>query len=229
MVTLSRIYTRTGDAGLTRLSDMSQAAKTDPRVKAYGDVDEANSTIGVVLATAGLPEEVAGPLRHIQHELFDVGADLSNPLAANPEWEPLRIEQSSIDRLEVWCDSLGDPLPVLNSFILPGGTLAASFLHVARTIVRRAERSAWEAADTYGTDVGTDATPGGVNVLAIAYLNRLSDLLFIMTRVVNAGAETLWIPGKDRTPLSAKAQRQREKIATQQATRPSVPDADQER
>jgi cob(I)alamin adenosyltransferase len=199
VVQLTRIYTRTGDGGQTRLSDMSLAAKSDVRVAAYGDVDEANSAIGVALASGGLPAEVAGVLRAIQNEMFDLGADLSNPLAADPPYEPLRVTQDYVDRLEGWCDSFGDPLPALRSFILPGGTLAAAYLHIARTVTRRAERSAWLAAREYGTDEAAAGSPGGVNPLALRYLNRLSDLLFILTRVVNGtGAEVLWTPGGDR-------------------------------
>lgn len=217
MVTLSRIYTRTGDAGKTRLSDMSEVAKTDARVEAYGAVDEANSMIGLALATGELPAEVAAALREVQNELFDVGADLSNPLAADPQWEPLRIVQPSIDRLEAWCDEFTASLPTLTSFILPGGTQAAALLHVARTIVRRAERAAWRIVEQYGTEVATGDEPGGANLLAITYLNRLSDLLFVLPRVVNAGDETLWIPGKDRPPTNPKAEKQRARIAAQQA------------
>lgn len=195
MVELTRIYTRTGDGGQTRLSDMSLADKTDPRVEAYGDVDEANSAIGVALALGGMPAEVTTALATIQNEMFDLGADLSNPLAANPEYEPLRVTQDYVDRLEAWCDSFGDPLPALRSFILPGGSPAAAYLHMARTITRRAERSAWLAAAQHGT-----SEPGGVNLLALHYLNRLSDLLFILTRVVNGtDGEVLWVPGGDRT------------------------------
>jgi cob(I)alamin adenosyltransferase len=200
MVRLTRIYTRTGDGGQTRLSDMSQTAKTDPRVAAYGDVDEANSTIGVALATGGLPADVADILRRIQNELFDLGADLSNPLRPPGETLELRIEEAAVERLEVWCDHFGDPLPALRSFILPGGTPAAAQLHVARTVVRRAERAAWQAAERYGTEPAADDQPGGVNPLAITYLNRLSDLLFILTRVVNGtDGDVLWLPGGDRT------------------------------
>lgn len=218
MVTLSRIYTRNGDAGQTRLSDMSLTSKTDPRVTAYGDVDEANSLIGLALAIgAGLPEDVAAALHEIQNELFDVGADLSNPLMHEPQWEPLRIVQSSVDRLEDWCDSFGEGLPTLTSFILPGGAPAAAALHLARTVVRRAERSAWAAVEAYGTDEGAGDLPGGVNLLAITYLNRLSDLLFLLARSVNGGGETLWVPGKDREPTTAKARRQRDRIVAQQA------------
>ncbi len=178
---------------------MSLADKTDPRVAAYGDVDEANSALGVALATGGLPDEVADALRVIQNELFDLGADLSNPLAADPPYEPLRVTQDYVDRLEVWCDAFGDPLPALRSFILPGGTPAAAHLHVARTVTRRAERSAWAAAAQYGIAEANEGAPGGVNELALRYLNRLSDLLFILTRVVNGtDGEVLWTPGGDR-------------------------------
>lgn len=200
MVNLTRIYTRTGDAGETRLSDNSVTRKTDPRVEAYGQVDEANSSIGVALASGIDDARIVAALGIIQNELFDVGADLSNPLAANPEWEPLRIIQSSIDRLEGWCDEFMSDLPKLRSFILPGGTMAAAQLHVARTLVRRAERTAWHCAEVYGTDERADDTPGGVNPLAITYLNRLSDLLFIMARACNGAAEVLWVPGGERNP-----------------------------
>jgi cob(I)alamin adenosyltransferase len=201
MVRLTRIYTRTGDGGQTRLADMSVTTKIDSRVAAYGDVDETNSVIGVALATGELPGEVAEVLRLVQNELFDLGADLSTPLMPRSEKPELRIEQAAIDRLESWCDHFGDPLPSLQSFILPGGSLAAAQLHVARTVARRAERSAWAAAERYGTEAATDGVPGGINRLAITYLNRLSDLLFILTRVVNGSAgDVLWIPGGERTP-----------------------------
>ncbi|GAB2495556.1 cob(I)yrinic acid a,c-diamide adenosyltransferase [Luteococcus sediminum] len=202
MVNLTRIYTRTGDAGETRLSDNSVARKTDLRVQAYGEVDEANSTIGVALASGGLDERLVAALGIVQNELFDLGADLSNPLVAEPQWEPLRIVQESIDRLEHWCDEFGADLPNLRSFILPGGTPAAAHLHVARTVVRRAERTAWMCAEAYGTEVSVDPDkqPGGVNPLAITYLNRLSDLLFIMSRAANGSDEVLWVPGGERNP-----------------------------
>ncbi len=213
MVHLTRIYTRTGDDGSTRLSDMSLAPKTDPRVEAYGHVDEANSVIGIVLTTDGIPDAVRAALGHIQNELFDVGADLSTPVVAEPAYPPLRIEQPSIDRLEAWCDEFGDPLPDLVSFILPGGTPAAAHLHLARTVVRRAERAGWAAAETYGFGVGDADTPGGVNQLALTYLNRLSDLLFILSRAVNtADGDILWIPGGDRRAPDARAQRRRDRI-----------------
>ena len=200
MVRLTRIYTRTGDGGSTRLSDMSVARKSDPRVEAYGDVDEANSVIGVALATGQLPESVAALLGSLQNELFDLGADLSTPVRPDPPWEPLRITQDYVDRLEHWCDEFSEPLPALTSFILPGGSMAAAQLHVARTVVRRAERRAWAAVELYGTDpVADEALPGGVNPLALTYLNRLSDLLFILIRVVNGrDGEVLWVPGGER-------------------------------
>jgi cob(I)alamin adenosyltransferase len=215
MVRLTRIYTRTGDGGSTRLSDMSATRKSDPRVEAYGDVDEANSAIGVALATGQLPEPVAALLSALQNELFDLGADLSNPLRPDPpdetaQWEPLRITQDYVDRLEGWCDELSEPLPALTSFILPGGSMAAAQLHVARTVTRRAERRAWAAVEVYGTEaVADDAVPGGVNPLALTYLNRLSDLLFILIRVVNGrDGEVLWVPGGERRrPVSTTPKR----------------------
>ena len=208
MVRLTRIYTRTGDAGQTQLSDFSPVSKTDPRVAAYGDVDEANSAIGIALAAGGLPDEVAAVLRTVQNEMFDVGADLSTPLRAPTSANPLpelRITQQYIDRLEAWCDLFGNPLPNLKSFILPGGSPAAAQLHLARTVVRRAERIAWAAVQAYGTEAVADPQiPGGVSMLAITYLNRLSDLLFILTRVVNGtDGDVLWMPGGERSHGSA--------------------------
>jgi ATP:cob(I)alamin adenosyltransferase len=208
MVRLTRIYTRTGDSGKTQLSDLSPVSKTDPRVEAYGDVDEANSAIGIALASGGLPNDVAAVLRAVQNEMFDVGADLSSPLrvADSADAPPqLRITQEYIDRLEAWCDQFGDPLPNLTSFILPGGSPAAAQLHLARTVVRRSERAAWLAVQAYGAEpVADKQRPGGVNMLAITYLNRLSDLLFILTRVVNGpDGDVLWIPGGDRSQSSA--------------------------
>lgn len=194
MVTLSKIYTRTGDAGTTRLSNNSEVRKTDLRVEAYGHIDEANSAVGLAVAIGALPHRVVEMLALVRNELFDVGADISNPLEEAPKWPPLRIEQPSIDRLEAYCDELQEELPVLRSFILPGGTTSGAQLHVARTIARRAERAAWRCAEEHGMDCD-----GGVNSLAITYLNRLSDLLFIMSRVANGTAnEVLWVPGTDR-------------------------------
>ncbi|MFT4110771.1 cob(I)yrinic acid a,c-diamide adenosyltransferase [Propionicimonas sp.] len=213
MVNLTRIYTRTGDAGRTRLSDLSETTKTDPRVEAYGHVDEANSILGIVTTRDDLPEEIRAVLRHVQNELFDCGADLSNPLNENPPYEPLRIIPSNIERLEGWCDEFGDPLPALRSFILPGGSQTASFLHLARSVVRRAERAAWAAVEAYGTEPASGVRPGGVNLLAVGYLNRLSDLLFILARVVGQTAgDVLWVPGKDRNVTEPRAKKQRERI-----------------
>lgn len=213
MVNLTRIYTRTGDAGRTRLSDLSETAKTDPRVEAYGDVDEANSLLGLVAVQPDLPDELRNVLRQVQNELFDCGADLSNPLDPDPPYEPLRVIQPYVDRLEAWCDEFGDPLPPLRSFILPGGTQVAALLHLARSVVRRAERAAWAAAQAYGTEPAAAGRPGGVNPLALAYLNRLSDLLFILARVAGQSAgEVLWVPGKDREVAEPRARRQRRRI-----------------
>lgn len=201
-VHLTRIYTRTGDQGRTRLSDNSVTSKTDPRVCAYGDVDELNAAIGLLLAIHPVSDEVRAALALIQNELFDVGADLSNPVVANPPIEPLRIISSSIDRLEGWCDHFLEGLPALNSFILPGGCPAAAQFNVCRTIARRAERSAWMAADAYGLTENGEPE-GGLNPLAIRYLNRLSDLLFVLGRRANheaATPEVLWVPGGERNP-----------------------------
>jgi cob(I)alamin adenosyltransferase len=214
MVNLSRIYTRTGDAGNTRLSDFSETAKTDPRVQAYGHVDEANSILGVALTQPGLPADIAAVLRHIQNELFDCGADLSNPLKSDPEVEPLRITNAYVDRLESWCDYYSADLPDLRSFILPGGSPGAAWLQFARSVVRRAERTAWAAASVYGVREATEGRPGGVNLVAITYLNRLSDLLFILGRASDRGSEeVLWVPGKDRQPPDPQAHRQRTRIS----------------
>ncbi|MEA4943161.1 MAG: cob(I)yrinic acid a,c-diamide adenosyltransferase [Propionicimonas sp.] len=228
MVNLNRIYTRTGDAGSTRLSDLSEVRKTDPRVEAYGAVDEANAILGLVVTRDDLPAAVREVLRHVQNELFDAGADLSNPLAENPPYEPLRITQQSIDRLEGWCDEFGDPLPNLRSFILPGGTFTAALLHQARSVVRRAEREAWRAVESYGTEPAGEDSPGGVNLLAVTYLNRLSDLLFILARAASVEVgEVLWVPGGERRPSDPKGRRQRERIlsqASENATSAGGPD-----
>jgi len=200
VVVLSKIYTKTGDGGRTRLTDMSEVSKNDLRVEAYGDVDEANAAIGVATATGGLPDEVAAVLATVQNEMFDVGADLSNPLRplAPGDREPLRVTDAYVERLETWCDRFGDELAPLRSFILPGGSPAAAQLHVARTVTRRAERAGWAAAAAYGTEA-TSEGDGGVNPAALLYLNRLSDLLFILIRVVNGPeGDILWVPGGDR-------------------------------
>lgn len=195
MVNLTRIYTRTGDAGTTRLGDMSTTTKTDLRLAAYADVDEANAHLGVALAVGELEPDVVEVLTRIQNDLFDVGADFCTPVVhpgdpAQPEYPPLRIEQEYIDRLEALCDRYNEALPNLRSFILNGGTPGAAHLHVARTVVRRAERSAWAAHEVHAETM---------NVLAITYLNRLSDLLFILARHANrANGDVLWVPGGER-------------------------------
>ncbi len=187
---LSRIYTRTGDDGTTALGDGSRAQKTDPRLAAYADVDEANCAIGVALALGGLAPALADLLARIQNELFDVGADLCTPLAADSGRSALRITGDYVEALEQACDEHNAGLATLRSFILPGGTAGAALLHVARTVVRRAERSTWAAIEADG---------GTVNPLTARYLNRLSDLLFILSREANgAGGDVLWVPGGDR-------------------------------
>lgn len=189
-VHLTRIYTRTGDDGTTGLSDMSRVAKTDARLVAYADCDEANAAIGAALALGHPDTQITDVLRQIQNDLFDAGADLSTPIVENPKHPPLRIAQSYIDRLEGWCDAYNAGLPALKSFVLPGGSPLSALLHVARTVVRRAERSAWAAVDAH---------PEGVSVLPAKYLDRLSDLLFILSRVANPDGDVLWRPGGDRT------------------------------
>lgn len=186
---LTRIYTRTGDDGTTGLSDFSRVSKNDPRLIAYADCDEANAAIGVAVALGAPAEQLLTVLRQIQNDLFDAGADLSTPVVENPQYPPLRIDQSYIDRLEAWCDEFNEPLPALNSFVLPGGTPLSALLHVARTVTRRAERSAWEAVAAHGDSI---------SVLPAKYLNRLSDLLFILSRVANPGGDVLWQPGGTR-------------------------------
>ena len=188
-VHLTRIYTKTGDDGTTALGDMSRVRKTDPRVGAYADCDETNSAIGVALAFGDLPEAVAAVLRTVQNDLFDVGADLCTPVVADPKYPPLRVEDSYVARLERWCDEFNEALPKLSSFILPGGTRAAALLHQCRTLARRAERSAWALHD---------ADPERTNPQAMLYLNRLSDLLFILSRVANPDGDVLWKPGGER-------------------------------
>ena len=190
-VVLSRIYTRTGDDGTTALGDMSRAVKTDPRVAAYGAVDETNAAIGVALALGNLEDDIATLLQRIQNDLFDVGADLCTPVVENPEYAPLRVTEEDVARLETACDTYNDRLDKLRSFVLPSGTPGAALLHVARTVTRRAERHTWEAIERYGD---------GVNGVAARYLNRLSDLLFILSRVANQnnGGDVLWQPGASR-------------------------------
>jgi cob(I)alamin adenosyltransferase len=189
-VHLTRIYTRTGDEGTTGLGDMSRVAKTDPRVVAYGDVDEANCAIGVALALGSLDADLVTLLTAVQNELFDVGADLCTPIVANPQWAALRIDATYVERLEAACDVHNAKVAKLDSFVLPGGTSGAALLHVARTATRRAERSVWTLLS-----VEADAT----NPLTATYLNRLSDLLFILARVANlATGDVTWSPQASR-------------------------------
>jgi cob(I)alamin adenosyltransferase len=188
-VHLTRIYTKTGDDGTTALGDMSRVPKTDPRVGAYADCDETNAAIGVALALGELPEPVARALGTIQNDLFDVGADLCTPVVADPEHAPLRVTADYVTRLEGWCDQFNADLPKLDSFILPGGTAGAALLHQARTLTRRAERSGW---------LLYEAEPERTNREALLYLNRLSDLLFILARVANPDGDVLWRPGGER-------------------------------
>jgi cob(I)alamin adenosyltransferase len=185
-VRLTRIYTRAGDAGETSIGDGSRVPKTDLRIEAYGAVDELNSFLGLALA-GGLPEEFRQWLEQIQNDLFDLGADLSVPLEDSRR-ERLRVTPGQVERLEELCDLVNARLEPLRSFVLPGGTEAAALLHVARAVSRRAERRAVALAEAQD-----------VNPAALAYLNRLSDLLFILARAANAGSqEPLWRPGSSQ-------------------------------
>lgn len=187
MVNLTRIYTKTGDDGTTSLGDMSRTSKNDTRLEAFATVDEANSYIGVVLLHI-INLDIRKLLLTIQNNMFDLGADLSTPVVDLPETPALRITQEQIDYLEVQIDKYNLNLAPLRSFVLPSGSAAASHLHVARTIVRRAERRAWQAINGFGE---------GVNPLTAKYLNRLSDLLFVLARYENQEVgDTLWIPAK---------------------------------
>ena len=190
-VHLTRIYTKTGDDGTTALGDFSRVRKTDVRLAAYADTDEANAALGVAVTVGGLADDVLGPLRRVQNDLFDVGADLCTPITppedpTQPQYPPLRVTDAYVTRLEGWCDAFNEDLPKLDSFILPGGTPGAAHLHVARTVTRRAERSVWALLE---------ADPERTNPLTARYLNRLSDLLFILGRVANPGGDVLWKPG----------------------------------
>jgi cob(I)alamin adenosyltransferase len=188
-VHITRVYTKVGDNGTSALGDGSRVSKTDARLAAYADVDEANSAVGVAIALGGLTEDVNDVLQAVQNDLFDVGADLCAPVVPDPKYPPLRITESYVERLEGWCDEFNERLDKLTSFILPGGTPGAALLHMARTVTRRAERSAWALLEQEA-----DRT----NVLAARYLNRLSDLLFVLARVANPDGDVLWKPGGDR-------------------------------
>jgi cob(I)alamin adenosyltransferase len=189
MVRLTRIYTKTGDDGTTALGDNSRTSKNDPRLEAFATVDEANSNIGLVISTA--PEsEITKILIVIQNDMFDVGADLCTPVIDNPEYEPLRVTEEQITWLESMIDKYNANLASLQSFVLPSGTLMSAQLHVARTVVRRAERETWRAISQFGA---------GVSPLTAKYLNRLSDLLFVLARWSNQEVgDVLWMPGKNR-------------------------------
>ena len=191
MVNLTRIYTKTGDDGTTSLGDMSRTSKNDPRLEAYADVDEANSSIGVVLALGQISDPLVTKLLvRIQNDLFDVGADLCTPVVDEPKIEPLRVLESQVTYLEEQIDKYNATLEPLKSFILPSGTPAAALLHVARTVTRRAERNTWHAIHQFGS---------GVNSLTAKYLNRLSDLLFVLARHENKTlGDQLWVPGANR-------------------------------
>ena len=190
-VVLSRIYTRTGDDGTTALGDGSRTAKTDSRLAAYADVDEANTAIGMAITFGELPPDMVAVLTRVQNEMFDVGADLATPVVESPPYPPLRIDEAYVTRLEGECDAYNSrTCPRLRSFLLPGGSRGSTLLHVARTVTRRAERSAWAAVGEHGDSVSP---------WPARYLNRLSDLLFILSRVANAGhGDVLWKPGGER-------------------------------
>ena len=185
-VRLTRIYTKTGDAGQTHLGDMSRVAKTDPRLVAYADVDEANSVLGVALALGSPSAELLELLRSVQNDLFDVGADLATPVVADPAHPPLRVTAAYTERLEAACDVHNEALPALTSFVLPGGTALSALLHQARVVVRRAERSVWALLEADGERTNPETA---------RYLNRLSDLLFILAREANPDGDVLWEPG----------------------------------
>jgi cob(I)alamin adenosyltransferase len=188
-VNLTRIYTKLGDRGETHLGDMSRVPKTHPRIEAYGEVDELNSHIGVALATPGLGEPYDEWLSRIQNDLFDVGADLSVPPGGERERERLRVTADQTAWVEQRCDEVNARLKPLKSFVLPGGTAAAAQLHVCRTVCRRAERRT--------IALGDDANPE-----VVRYLNRLSDLLFILARGANGGTDVLWEPGRGQSETS---------------------------
>jgi cob(I)alamin adenosyltransferase len=190
-VVLSRIYTRTGDDGTTALVDGNRVDKTDSRLAAYADTDEANCAVGMAVTFGQLPADMTTLLARIQNELFDVGADLANPVSPEPPaYQQLRIDESYVTALESACDEYNAALPVLRSFVLPGGTPGAALLHTARAVTRRAERSAWAAVRDHGETV---------SLWPAKYLNRLSDLLFILARAANTErGDVLWRPGGDR-------------------------------
>ena len=188
-VHLTRIYTKTGDDGTTALGDMSRVRKTDPRVEAYADTNEANAALGVALALGDLEPEIAAVVKQVQNDLFDVGADLCTPVVPNPEWEAIRVTPDYTERLERACDRWNADLRKLDSFILPGGTPGSALLQVALTVVRRAERRTWALVAAQPDTTGKEPA---------LYLNRLSDLLFILSRASNPDGDVLWVRGAGR-------------------------------
>ena len=190
MVNLTRIYTRTGDDGTTGFGGRGRITKNDSRLVAYADCDEANSAVGVALAGGDVDPDVAEVLVRVQNDLFDVGADLCTPVEPDPKYPPLRVVDAQVDRLEQEIDRFNASLDELRSFVLPGGAMVAAQLHVARTVVRRAERSTWAALEQHADTM---------NPLTAKYLNRLSDLLFVLARYANRErGDVLWVPGANR-------------------------------
>ena len=189
MVVISSVYTKTGDQGTTSLGDGSRTSKNDARLEAFSTVDEANSNIGVALSM-DIDADVKEVLLRIQNDMFDVGADLCTPVIDDPKYPPLRVTEEQVTRLENLIDQYNEPLSTLRTFVLPSGTPLASQLHVARTVVRRAERQTWNAIHSFGE---------GVNITTAKYLNRLSDLLFVLSRHANREVgDVLWVPGANR-------------------------------
>ena len=189
MVVISTVYTKTGDHGTTALGDGSRTSKNDARLEAFSTVDEANSSIGVALSM-DIDADVKEVLLRIQNDMFDVGADLCTPVVDDPKYPPLRVTEEQVTRLENLIDQYNKPLSTLRTFVLPSGTPLAAQLHVARTVVRRAERQTWAAINAFGD---------GVSITTAKYLNRLSDLLFVLSRHANREVgDVLWIPGANR-------------------------------
>ncbi len=190
-VNLTRIYTKTGDDGTTGLADFTRVPKTHPRLAAYGDVDELGAAVGAALALHGgeIDEGVTAVLLAVQNDLFDVGADLSTPVAEDPKHPPLRIDEGYVERLEGWIDEYNAELQPLRSFVLRGGTRGAALLHQACTVARRAERATWALLE---------AEPETTHPVPVTYLNRLSDLLFVLARTANPGGDVLWQPKRSQ-------------------------------
>lgn len=189
MVVISSVYTKTGDQGTTSLGDGSRTSKNDARLEAFSTVDEANSSIGVALSM-DIDADVKEVLLRIQNDMFDIGADLCTPVIDDPKYPPLRVTEEQVTRLENLIDHYNEPLSTLRTFVLPSGTPLAAQLHVARTVVRRAERQTWNAIHAFGE---------GVNITTAKYLNRLSDLLFVLSRHANREiGDVLWVPGANR-------------------------------